>query len=265
MDEQYSPRDRELIEELRDRIERDYVSVGELSIWLAGVVLVMVGLHLVFGWLGRKEESSKVTKPVAKAQTRVWVGRFEENGFALVQVPTDSPAAADFIDERLAEVYGQEVVSYWLSVFRFLPPSAETAPEDLEWAELKATATIGGQPRAALALPDNVDHARRLQLAALSAPVRVRAGHETRVQLVFPRHDRGAMEKVQLDWKGGSITLEPAERAVKALQDFRRSPTREFFESAHADDGSGSGSGSARKPGKQPEKQPEKPKGQGSN
>lgn len=231
--------DRETIQELRSALDRDYIHVGEVSIWVTlmvvGVAVAHLAANFAAGYFGGAGDGERVKRPQAKANATVWVGRIGATGFALAQVPGDTRATADFIDARLESLYGQKVRSYWLSLYCFAGEGAEGAALD----GLRVAATIGGQSVAALPPPTELSPAARLQLDALSAPVALKVGHETRLKVVFPAHDPAKLEALQLAWSGGSVSLAPRQRALKALQDFRRGPTREFFESAHADDGKG--------------------------
>jgi hypothetical protein len=148
----------------------------------------------------------------------------------MLQRLAESEDVADQLDARWDDVFGQPVRSYWLTLFAFdeVPPAWST-----DLTPLIATAHLGDRQVTALPLPGELAPHLRLQLQALTAPLHLRSGHETRARLFFPRHEAHALTRLHLEWPQGRIELVRHLRPLRALQDFRSNPSRAFFESAH--------------------------------
>lgn len=223
------------LDALRDEIESDYVSIVELTIWLLVVLSVLTGMHFFFRWMRAEHRNEAVvSKPVAKAEVTVWAGKLGDGAYAIAQQPADASEVAQFMDEHMADAFGQPVRSYWLTLFVFdgLPAGV---PAD--WSQARIVAVVGGKPLEALQPREGVAPAVRFQLSALTAPITLQAGHETRSQLFFPAHELSQLERIELTLPGAEpLVLRPVKRSLQALQDFRTRPGREFFVSVFSDE-----------------------------
>ncbi len=220
--------------ELRRRLDEEYVSVGEMAVWLIGVVLVMTGLHFFTFWAkdwfkagGGTDDAPPVV--IQKEQTLLWYGQYGPGGYALVRVPSDFPEVAAFRDAALSKALGRKVRSYWLSLYAF----DKATPEfKLDLARQRIVAKVGGKTLQSLSSGelDKLPAQLRLQLTPLMTPLTLKYGQKTRCLLLFPLHDSDKLEQVILP---SGLSLKRATRPARSVTSFLAEPSQAFFESAH--------------------------------